>query len=95
MSKENLLEDVCDAVPEVNEQPHVRTSKAELELLAAKLALTIREAALLGLGSERQLRQLIRDGVIRKAVLRTGHGSRRKKVRLAKDLLVEELRLKS
>lgn len=82
-------------VPSANDGRSQSVSKSELDALASKVALTIREAALLGIGSERQLRQLIRDGVIKKSLLRTGHGSKRRKVRLAKDLLLEELRLKS
>jgi hypothetical protein len=93
MTNKNLIEGVD--VPATNDVPSQPISKAELELLASKVAVTIREAALLGIGSERQLRQLIRDGVINKAVLRTGHGSRRRRVRLNKDLLLQELRLNS
>lgn len=93
MSKETVIEGVD--LPASNDGHAQTVSKSELDILSSKVALTIREAALLGIGSERQLRQLIRDGVIVRAVLRTGHGTRRRKVRLAKDLLLEELRLQS
>lgn len=94
MDKKTVVEDVNDETPATNGRSHEGITRPDLEILAAKVALTIREAALLGIGSERQLRQLIRDGVVRRAVLRTGRGSQRQKVRLAKDLLLEELRLK-
>lgn len=93
MTNQNMID--CPNVPATNDWRSHSSAKSELDALASKVALTIREAALLGIGSERQLRQLIRDGVIKKSLLRTGHGSRRRKVRLAKDLLLEELRLKS
>lgn len=60
--------------------------------LGAKLAVTIREAALLGLGSQRQLRQWVADGVIQKAVIRSGVGTKRRKVRLLLQVLIEELK---
>jgi len=60
--------------------------------LGAKLAVTIREAALLGLGSQRQLRQWVADGVIQKAVIRSGVGTKRRRVRLLLQVLIEELK---
>jgi hypothetical protein len=60
--------------------------------LGAKLAVTIREAALLGLGSQRQLRQWVADGVLKKAVIRSGVGTKRRKVRLLLQVLIQELK---
>jgi hypothetical protein len=55
--------------------------------LAERDAVTLAEAAALGYGSERALRQMIRTGKLRRCVLRIG----RRGVRLLRSMLVEEL----
>lgn len=56
--------------------------------LDRKDALTLPEAAALGYGSERTLRQMMRTGRIKRAVLHVG----RRGVRLLRIVLAEELR---
>lgn len=55
--------------------------------LAERDALTLPEAAALGYGSERTLRQMIRTGRLKRAVLPVG----KRGVRLLRKVLIEEL----
>lgn len=64
----------------------------DLERLGCKVALTLREASALGLGSERVLRQMVVDGLIKKAVLPLGVGQSRRRYRLLREVLIKELK---
>lgn len=59
---------------------------------AAKLAVTPQEAAALGLGSVRELRQKVMDGLLKKSVLWTGRGKERRRYRFLLSELIRELK---
>ncbi len=95
-------EDVSD-VSNLIEPRHVEERRAsrrvsrsldvdDLERISCKVALTLREAAVLGLGSERVLRQMVVDGLIKKAVLPFGVGQSRPRYRLLREVLIKELK---
>lgn len=67
-----------------HEQPSTMTADVPL---AQREALTLREAASLGFGSERTLRMMIRTERLRRCVLRIGARG----IRLMRTTLVEEL----